>query len=218
MAAIAIPGGYFQDDPYHAYFSEDKKFVPSLTQVLRLQGLVDYSTVDRETLDNAARRGTAVHQLAANLNKYGDVDPSWITDELSPYYEAYVRFLSESDFKVDPEWAEQPMIATVHGFKVGITPDCFGMFGKTPGIVEIKCTATEMPSWSIQTAGQEMGIYKTNRCGRARRHALMLMKTGRYKLLASYTKHEQDAANLVAALRLTWWRIEQGQKVWEEFA
>jgi hypothetical protein len=216
MSAIAIPGGWFQSEPMHAYFAEDKVWVPSLTQCLRLQGLVDYSGVDSDTLENAARRGTAVHQLAAALNKHGDVDPTWVTEELHPYFEAYLRFLSESDFRVDPAWCEQPFIAAIHGFRVGITPDCFGWFGKTPGIVELKATAVEMPSWSIQTALQEAGIYKSNRCGRARRHALMLMKTGKYKLLSAYTNHEEDLAAGVAALRLVWWRIAQGQRVWEQ--
>lgn len=213
-----ISGGYFQDEPYHSYFDSQKRFIPSLTQVLRLQGLVDYSGVDEDTLMNAARRGTAVHQLAATMNRYGDVDPNWLTDELTPYFRAYLAFLEDTGFSVDPEWTERPVIATIHGFKVGITPDCFGKFGKEPAVVELKATAGEMPSWAIQTALQEAAIYGSNRCGRARRHALMLMKTGRYKLLAAYTNHEEDMANGIAALRNCWWRIQHGQKVWEQFA
>jgi hypothetical protein len=210
MSAIAIPGGTFSTEP-HEYRDEQGYFIPSLTQVLKLQGLSDYSGVDQDVLDNAARRGTEVHSLAAAFNQFGDVDPSWFTDETQPYFDALMAFYLDTKFQPDPEWSEKSMIATIHGMRVGVTPDCHGRVGKDRWIVEFKCTSTRQKYWSIQTALQECAIYNSNHCGRVRRFALMLMKTGKYNLGPEHTDHEDDLANGIAALRNVWWRINAGQ-------
>lgn len=210
MSKVKIEGGWF-DEEKHIYTDESGVFCPSLTQVLKLQGLSDYSGIDPEVLENAARRGTEVHGLAAVFNRYGELDPAWISEECQPYIDAYFDFIMDTGFKPDPQWTEVPMIATIHGMKIGITPDCHGTMGRNKAIVELKCTSGRMPSWSIQTALQEMGIYKSNHCGRVRRYALMLMKDRKYRLGDEHTNHEEDAANGIAALRNVWWRINHGQ-------
>lgn len=205
-----IQGGSFSTEP-HQYLDDQGKFVPSLTQVLKLQGLSDYSGIDPDVLENAARRGTEVHALAAAYNEFGEVDPGWITEETMPYFEAYMFFLSDTGFKPDPQWTERSMITKIHGMALGVTPDCYGTKGREKWLVELKCTASRQPSWSIQTALQEMAIFGSNHCGRVRRFALMLMKTGRYNLGAEHTNHESDCANGIAALRNVYWRMENGQ-------
>ncbi len=217
MSVIKIPGGYYSDDP-HCYWDEQERFVPSLTQVIKLQGLSDYSGIDKDVLENAARRGTEVHALAAAQNLYGEVDPGWITPETAPYFQAYLNFLRDTGFKPDPEWTERSIIATIHGFKVGITPDVHGSKGREKWLVELKCTSGRMRSWEIQTALQECGIYKSNHCGRVRRFALMLMKTGKYNLGPEHTNHEYDLANGIAALRNVYWRLDDGQDLQKRLA
>jgi hypothetical protein len=211
LSITQIPGGSFNDSP-HEYRDEAGAWVPSLTQVLRLQGLsADYGGISEDVMENAARRGTEVHQLAAAYNQFGEVDPGWITPETEPYFDAYLAFLKDTNFKPDPEWSERNLIATIYGFKIGITPDCHGTWGRTKAIIELKCTSSRHRSWELQTGLQEMGVYHSNVIGRVRRFALMLMKTGKYNLGKEHTNHEYDAANGIAALRNVWWRIEDGQ-------
>ena len=210
---LTIPGGTFDEDT-HTYRDLSGRYIPSLTQVLKLQGLSDYSAVDPAVLENAARRGTEVHQLAAAYNKFGDVDPSWVTEETKPYFESYLEFLADTGFKPDPKWTESPMIATVCGFPLGITPDCFGKLGRNDAVLEFKAAAAEQPCWSIQTALQECGIYGSNRCGRAKRYALMLQKKGKAKL-REHVNHDEDLSNGIAALRNVHWRLARKQKLWE---
>ena len=205
-----IQGGSFSTEP-HEYRDSDNRWLPSLTQILKLQGLSDYSGIDPDVLENAARRGTEVHALAATYNQYGELDPSWVTEETQPYLDAYFYFLSDTGFKPDPQWTERSMIATIHNMRLGVTPDCYGTMKREKWLVELKCTASRQPSWSIQTALQEMGIFGSNHCGRVRRFALMLMKTGKYNLGAEHTNHESDSANGIAALRNVYWRMEAGQ-------
>ena len=218
MTVYHIPGGTFQDAPFHEYKDDKGKFVPSLTQVLKLQGLSDYSGINEDVLENAARRGTEVHSLAAAYNQYSEVDPTWITEETRPYFDAYLAFLADTNFKPDPLWTESSIITEIYGFKLGVTPDCYGTRGLDKWLVELKCTSTRQASWSIQTCLQEMAIYGSNHCGRVRRFALMLMKSGKYNLGDEHTNHEEDKANAIAALRNTYWRMSHGQDLRKKLA
>lgn len=208
---LPIQGGSYDDD-IHAYYDEAGQRIPSITQVLSLQGLSDYSGVDPDVLANAARRGTAVHELAAWHNRFGEVDPTWVTPELEPYFNGYLKFLSDTGFAVEPAWVEKPVIGTICGMRLGLTPDCYGKLGRYGAIIEFKCTAAPQPSWSIQTAAQELIVFNSSRCGRVKRFALMLLKDGGYRLI-EHSNHEEDLQNLIAALRNVWWRIGAGQDV-----
>jgi hypothetical protein len=224
-----IPGGTFCDDP-HRYIDDAGNWVPSLTQVLKLAGLYDYGIIDNADLEpsgngngnlskfainmqNAARRGTLIHELIEVWNKEHDLDPNWVTDEIGGYFGGYRRFLADTGFVCDPTWAEAPMIATIRGMRIGMRPDVFGKMRRDKAVVEIKATAGVQAAWSIQTALQELGIHASNNVGRVRRYALQLFKDGRYKL-HEHSNHQQDEAVGIAALRLVWWRLEQGQKLW----
>ena len=209
MSKVKIEGGFYEDET-HSYTTDAGVWVPSLTQILKLQGLSDYSGLDPEVLENAARRGTEVHGLAATFNQFGEIDPNWITDECDAYFSAYMKFLDESHFKPDPAWTERAFIAQVYGLSYGVTPDTYGQRGRDKVLIEFKCTAAEQPSWAVQTAAQEAGIFKSNRCGRVRRYALMLRKDATYRLV-EYTNHDDDMAQFVAALRNVHWRINHGQ-------
>ena len=213
MSKVKIEGGFYEDET-HSYTTDAGVWVPSLTQILKLQGLSDYSGLDPEVLENAARRGTEVHGLAATFNQFGEIDPNWITDECDAYFSAYMKFLDESHFKPDPAWTERAFIAQVYGLSYGVTPDTYGQRGRDKVLIEFKCTAAEQPSWAVQTAAQEAGIFKSNRCGRVRRYALMLRKDATYRLV-EYTNHDDDMAQFVAALRNVHWRLAHGQKLWE---
>jgi hypothetical protein len=217
LSITQIPGGSFRSDP-HRYDDEHGNFVPSLTQVLKLQGLSDFSGADPEDLANAARRGDLLHGVveAYNRDKEG-LDPCWITEEIEGYFNGFLAFERDTGFKVDPSWTERPMIATINGMPIGLKPDCFGKIGRYDAVVELKAASSIQPSWSVQTAMQELAIYKSQHVGRARRFALQLFKDGRYKL-HPHLNHQEDERIGIEALSLTWWRLRQGQKLWTQLA
>lgn len=211
---IAIEGGYF-DDAVHAYYGNDGLFVPSATQILKLNGLSNYDGADEADMENAARRGTEVHALAAALNRHGEVDPNWISDECSPYFFAYTNFLSDTGFKPDPAWIETPIIACIRGMRLGITADVFGKLRNQKAIIELKCTSGVQASWAVQTSLQELSVLGSNHVGQVRRFALQLMKSGRYKL-HEHTNHHEDETTAIAALWMVWWRLNNKEKIWEK--
>jgi hypothetical protein len=100
---------------------------------------------------------------------------------------------------------------------IGLKPDCFGKIGRYDAVVELKAASSVQASWSIQTAFQELAIYKSQHVGRARRYALQLFKDGRYKL-HPHENHQEDEEVGISALKTIHWRLRKGQKLWEVLA
>lgn len=58
----------------HTYINSKGKILISTTQLLAKHGLTpDYSEVDKEVLENKAKRGTAIHKEIEDYNKTGEV-------------------------------------------------------------------------------------------------------------------------------------------------
>jgi hypothetical protein len=211
-----IQGGSFSTEP-HQYLDEQNAWVPSCTQAIKLAGLSNFDGARQEDMDAAAERGTELHELVECYNREGDYDPNWLLPEIEGYFHGYLKFLGDTHFVPDPAWTETPIIATICGMKIGMKLDMFGSFGRDKAVVEVKAASSVQDSWAIQTALQELGVYKSNHVGRVRRYALQLKKDGTYKL-HSYTNHQEDEAIAIAALRLVWWRLNHKQKLWEAVA
>ena len=76
METFSIKGGtleYFDDTHTYLY---DGLMLPSVTQILGVKYKNDYASVPPAVLDNAAKRGTAVHKAIENYNNLGYDDGS----------------------------------------------------------------------------------------------------------------------------------------------
>jgi hypothetical protein len=213
MALVAIQGGWY-DAESHGYYGPDGKWVPSATQVLSLCGLSDYSMVNPEVLAAKRAIGNETHDLCATIDKYGTIDPDWISESAKPYVEAYQLFREQRRFVPAADKVEVPIIACIAGMLVGVTPDAPGKLDGYDAILERKCVAAPMSSWAVQTAIQEMALFKTMHCGRTQRFALQLKKTGKYRIDA-HDNHKLDAQRAISALVIVYARIDSGEKVWE---
>lgn len=210
-----IDGGIFNDSP-HGYRDDAGKWVVSLTQLLKFQGLSDYYGIAHDVMENASRRGSDVHSICESFDRYGDFDPSWITEETKPYFEGWQEFLADTGFIVDKDWIERGLITSVFGMTVGMKLDRRGLLNGQDTVCEIKCTSAIQPSWAIQTAGQELGVQGGNRCGRMGRIAVQLRKSGKKKYkIDRHENHDEDPRQLSYALGNLHWRIKAGQKLWE---
>lgn len=172
---------HFERDT-HAYYDGDVR-VPSVTQVIKLAGLISYDGVKPDVLENARRRGQHVHTLTADYDRGLDIDAIYeIPEVCRPYIDAYILFRIESRFEPDPEWIERPMVASIGGFRIGMTPDRLGCCFGLPTVLEIKVTAAAHPAWGVQTAGYEAGVPRPPRHRNYQRLAVQLLPTGKYKL------------------------------------
>ena len=76
METFSIKGGtleYFDDTHTYLY---DGLMLPSVTQILGVKYKNDYASVPPSVLDNASKRGTAVHKAIENFNVSGYDDGS----------------------------------------------------------------------------------------------------------------------------------------------
>lgn len=76
METFSIKGGtleYFDDTHTYLY---DGLMLPSVTQILGVKYKNDYASVPPAVLNNAAKRGTAVHKAIENYNNSGYDDGS----------------------------------------------------------------------------------------------------------------------------------------------
>lgn len=76
METFSIKGGtleYFDDTHTYLY---DGLMLPSVTQILGVKYRNDYASVPPAVLDNASKRGTAVHKAIENFNVSGYDDGS----------------------------------------------------------------------------------------------------------------------------------------------
>lgn len=205
------------DDINHLYW-ENGVWRPSLTQCLKLAGLVDFSMVNPDVLKAKSILGTNVHELTESWDLYGDVDPAWLNEDNTPYFSAWKRFRSESGFEPIKEYVEWQTVAELFGLRYGVKIDRLGTMNGERCIIEIKNSDTIQDSWQYQLAGQEMAITKRPRCGEIKRMTCRLRRNGTYRLSPPYTNHQWDAQQFCAALTNTYGRLQQGQKLWEKIA
>ncbi len=210
---VTIDGGYF-DPATHAYYDETGKWVPSVTQILALCGMSDYSMVPHEVLQRKRELGSRVHFHCAVIDKFGVDRMGEVLEEDRPYVDAYLRFMGEHEFIPQASKVEQPMVVQVYGMKFGVTPDVYGSLGGSPSVIERKCADAPKSAWKIQTAFQEMAL-RTAFYESIGRFALLLKSDGSY-YLNKHSNQVQDHSRAAACLTVVWARIDDGEHVWEK--
>lgn len=154
----------------HTYTDQDGNVVrPSATELLKWAGHINDTHYDAY----GAHRGSMVH-LACQLHNEGDLNEDTIDPVIMPYYQAYVRFLFDTGFKV----LRGEFIAYNEALGIVCKPDIEGYWPgtKTKCLIDLK-SGKLMPWTGLQLAFQRLAI------GEPRlRYGLELKKNGKYKL------------------------------------
>jgi len=193
------------DAAQHLYKTKEGLIVPSVTQVLASVGLVSYNGVSREVIEHARERGDVAHEACAFLDQ-DRLDWESVDGEVLPYVLAWERAKKELGFVADADGIEQPGVATVHGMHFGYTIDRRGRVGKHRTILELKCTAEEEASWKYQLAGYALASDTPALWQLA---AVHLRPDASYRL-CPYQNHEHYQRIFLAALAITWEKINEG--------
>lgn len=140
--------------PEDHLYTLDGVEIPSVTQVLKEVRILDYSFVNQEVLQRAARFGMAVHR-ATELYDRGVLDFSTLDGALLPYLEQWIKF--RGDFGFSPELIEYRDYSRKYRF--GFTLDRTGVFNKSiyagkRALVDLK-TGIDLPGFRIQTGAYE---------------------------------------------------------------
>ena len=120
----------FYDDTHR--YTVDNEEVPSVSELTRFLTRELYNETPQYILDNAAKRGTSVHEATETIDKIGKVK---IDSDLAPYVQAYVQFLKDEK----PEW-EKIEWSVYNEKDYAGTVDRYGLLNNVPVILDIKTT------------------------------------------------------------------------------
>jgi len=166
-----------QFDAERHIYTVDGKVYPSVTDICSM--LTSFGEINPAIIQNAARRGTAVHELCAMVDYGCETDGIPCEPDLVGYVLAYMRFLR--DYKPDWEMIEHRLYSPDFGYAG--TLDRFGKIDGKPWLIDLKTTATPNRAtriaWACQLAGygellQRDGINMAD---------LQLKKDGTYRLI-----------------------------------
>jgi hypothetical protein len=196
----------FTFDPATHVYKVDGLPVPSVSQILREAGLVDYDGIPPAVLAYAADRGTAVH-LACEYYDQDDLDPDSLDPQLAPYVAGWRRFRLEHPMRIVA--SEKMFLGKLHGLQFGMTVDRVVEIEGQDAILDIKCTREIEPSHAIQLAGYVIGLVPGGTP--AKRLELYRRAVVQLKPDASYCFHEfkdpADGEIFAAALRIACWKL-----------
>ena len=171
--------------------------LPSVTQIIADAGL--YGNTDYFT-EYSRDRGSYVHK-AIEYHLAGELDESTLDPVIVPYFEAWQKFVLESNYVSDE--CEHRTASTV--YRYAGTIDHIGHLGGHFCIIDVK-TGTPTPATGIQLAGYE-NLLKVKG---AKRFALHLKDDGNYKLIEY--KDSNDRNVFLAALSLFYWKQNNNVK------
>lgn len=167
-------------DKEHIYLVDGEE-VPSVTTILNYMSDAEYGKIPQATLQQAARRGSLVHEYTELMDC--DALPDEIEHEVVGYLKAYADFLR--DYKPDWILIEAPVYSEIHGY-VG-TVDRFGIIDGKKCVVDIKTVSspTKMQKFttSAQTSAYDLAIENHYHLFTEKRYALYLNKDGEYNLV-----------------------------------
>lgn len=192
------------DELSHIY-QKDGVVVPSVTQVLTLAGMSDFSKVPMHILEKAKQIGTAVHKASQFLDE-GDLDLDSLDQSIVGYMVGYQKFKEEYEFK--PRLIEHRMVGEVDGMAYGMTLDRLGrMKGYDCDVLlDLKTSSRPSASWAIQTAA-----YVDGYGGEPARFVVRVSKDGKFSLIPY--NDGQDFEVWRSALRVAYWRLNHGAKL-----
>jgi len=145
------------DEESHVY-RVDGHFVLSTSDIIAMNGFVNYGSIPSAILAHASWRGTQLHKAIQFFEEDNEVPQ--IPDEVLPYFQAYCRFRTQYNF--EPLGTFETQIVYLHDGceqAVGCTIDLRGLVNGVPYILDAKTSAKQsgkakaqkLLAWRMQT-------------------------------------------------------------------
>lgn len=194
-------------DPETHIYTYNDVVVPSVTQVLKEAGIVDYDGIDPDVMERARIRGQDVHELC-QWDDEGTLDENGADDEYRGYLEAWRKFKKETGFVC--EKIEYPVYNSIYAYAG--TLDRLGSIGEELWLLDIK--TGQMQAWTaLQTMAYLMAleydaVVKKSNLGR-KRGGVELRKDGTYRF-EKFTQYK-DRDVFLSALAVANWKRNNGK-------
>lgn len=180
--------------------------LPSVTEILRLTGIVDFSNVDEQTLMWAGERGRRVHEWCELVDQGAIWTGSGI-EEIDQRVESYLEWKQLMNFK--PLLTEHAMASPGLGYAG--TLDRVGYIGNALAVIDLKCSAHAEPWIGLQLAAYQRLLDDDSSGLRPHaRFALLLHPTG--AKVREFPDFYRDLDDFTAALRLVRYKIRTGDQ------
>ena len=140
----------------HIYADANGIMRPSVSQVIKGEGLISFAGISPSVLERKRQLGTLVHKVTELYDQGEDLNEYEIPNEVWPYVEGYLNFRNDCQF--DPRLIEHRVLAQVHGMWYGMCLDRRGQIDGVDHVIELKCGASEHPAWGVQLAAYCMGL------------------------------------------------------------
>jgi hypothetical protein len=137
-------------DPIGHVYTLDGERVPSVTQILKHAGVIDFSHVPPPILETARQRGTHVH-AAIHFYNENDLDLDTFEQQFPEcygYVRAWIRFTNVRRFRAV---LNERRIAS-RRYKVAGTADCFGFLDGAPVLLDFATGDPADVAKDLQTA------------------------------------------------------------------
>lgn len=174
---------------------------PSVTQILRDLGFIDFSKVPPQMLEEARVRGKAVHQAVHYLEE-DDLEWSTVDPRIKPYLEAYQLMKDETGFVATRR--EHIVFDPLYNFAGQL--DAFGSMARL-GVEEVLAdykSGVPQEAARYQTAGYACAIKKpyVPRC------SIHLKANGRYAIIWHRERRDVEYWRCI----VTTWHLRNGGK------
>jgi CRISPR/Cas system-associated exonuclease Cas4 (RecB family) len=195
------------DDTLHAYYLDGVR-IPSVTQVLKAQGMIDTTWLT----EHGRTRGSHVHTATEMYDK-GILDEDTLDPQLRPYLEGWKLFVEENE----PIWDTLEVPGYHPLYRYGLTPDrtaylCAHSVTELE-LIDIK-TGQPMPYIEVQMAAY---FYALKANGHDVEHArvVYLSNDGKYKPV-KVKDLRRSFAIFQAAIACFNWRMNNKLLTWED--
>lgn len=185
------------DEEKHEY-TAGGVHIPSVSEILAPLNAERYSSINPMVLQDAARRGRAVHELTEAIDYELDL---WGDDEIDPELEGYVSAYYQFLFDHAVEWLAVEQILSCYRYPEDELPiycgtiDRLGIIDERLSVVDIK-TYASMSTEAQMTASCQTALYRdallngkpgdsfhASQDESIKRYILHLKKDGKYRLI-----------------------------------
>lgn len=202
------------DPELHIVRDANGAWIPTSTQIMQAMHLsFNFRRfVEADILDRSSFIGTQVHNLTDIYDKYGDIDPTFLSMNTHGYVESYIGFRRISGFV--PRACSVRYCELIGGYPLSGEIDKEGILNGHEAILDLK-TGAKSDSHGLQLSSYEMLRFRSTRIGRVIRAVLHLHEDGSPGTLQEYPERSPiDGANyadtFMAALHCLHWSIRRG--------
>lgn len=176
-----------------------------VTEILRLEGIVDFSRVPPDIMRRAQAFGTAAHKTTELWDKK-TLDVEILDPNLLPRLEAWKKFLHDYNITIDPSEIEVSFTSLKWGFRG--TPDRWPFMGKKRRVIDLKTSTQMYAATELQTAGYAILLEEAGYPVHDERWGLQLLEDGKYKV--EPYKNKSDKTCFLSARNMVGWKLEHG--------